>query len=182
MYLGGHSIPIPKHIQTEIETKFKECTLREQRRNNLVIFQLQEEPATSQNERQQKDKQAFRELCSAILEEEIHPTKLYRLGPKIGNKTRPLKVELSENQTKHKILKNAIKLKDTPNFNSTAIAPDYTPQQLEERRLLVKELRRRKANGETNIQIRSGKITTVQPRQTVEPRQAPAAENRQDFQ
>ena len=43
------------------------------------------------------------------------------------------------------------------------ISPDRTKKQQEEHRQLVLQLKKRKADGETNIGIRNGRIVSLQP-------------------
>ena len=82
------------------------------------------------------------------------------------SRCRPLLLKFNSYEYKQNVLShcsNDMKYLDVETRASTPIhySMDLTEQQREERRELVAEMRRRKTNGEENLEIRSGKIVTI---------------------
>lgn len=66
---------------------------------------------------------------------------ILRIGKKLENKTRPILVELSSYNKKLEILKNSGNLKGTGLY----VCPDLTQQELEERKILIENLKAARA-------------------------------------
>ncbi len=92
-----------------------------------------------------------------------------RLGSadKVKDKIRPVKVTLTagRKQIRNDIIRAATNLRKSSEkrFEKTFINPDKTREEQKEDYNLRCELRKRKAAGEKNLQIRNNKIVTIQP-------------------
>ena len=84
----------------------KEIQDKEERRNNFIVYNLEEPKTNLKNERIKQDKETMLKVISDTLEVEIDVTNILeatRLGKdKIEGKKRPLLVIMSEEQTKNK--------------------------------------------------------------------------------
>ena len=76
----------------------------------------------------------------------------------MSERPRPLILTLNNLDTKTEILEGAYKLSHTPEWRNIYVAPDRTPKEREEHKMLRDELKRRRQEGEENIVIRKGKI------------------------
>ena len=86
--------------------------------------------------------------------------KITRLGRKSTNKDskpRPLKLNLPNEATKYKIIRNTYRLKSCSNHPNIGLKFDLTRQQQSEERELRKELEQRKAANE-DVMIYRGRI------------------------
>ena len=140
-----------------------EIKMRERKKNNLMMFKLPESPNQSPAE-------AFKEDFVNIMNI-IDPKKslsstdvidVFRIGEKDASKTRPVVIRFSSTEKRNEMLQLRnlyCKTKDNSSKVQVFLAPDRTNKQIQEHKLLVDELnRRRNVEGETDIQIRNGKI------------------------
>ena len=146
------------HILTQVEE-----IERERRKNNIVIFNLQEPNGEDGTERYREDE----EKCGKIFIEELgvqdlRIEKLIRLGKKSENLRRPLLVKLGSDDEKKTVLKVASKLRNSKNFERLYIARDMTASEREKEKKLRAELIQRKRQGESEIIIRRGKIIRIE--------------------
>ena len=156
-----------------MEEQFEEKEEREKRKNNIVIVNIPESDKETNKEREIDDITHAASLLNKVLEvneEEI--SNPIRIGKKReGNKKpRMLKLTITSEEKKKNIIKNAYQLnlnvKDP--YKRVYINNDLTPMQRDQEHRLRDELRRRKADGETNLKIRSGKIVREEPKPTKE--------------
>ena len=134
---------------------------RERRKQNLVIFGLQESEGSSSSNRNMLDASAFSRSVSSqfkIKIENIRIVKTARLGRINPEKPRPLLVSLSDSSSRRYLLQNSKILRGNPEYNKVYISPDLSPKEREANKKLQMELRQRRQDGETNLIIRKGKI------------------------
>lgn len=123
----------------------------DKRKCNLVIAGIGEED---------NEKEVTHKIIHFLLGEEEGQDiikHIERVGKRVPDKNRLVKITLQNTRLKTKLLKNGLKLKGT-DLKNYYISPDLTPsQQLEDKRLRdkVKEL---KEQGMDNIKISKGKI------------------------
>lgn len=131
------------------------------RKNNLILFKLPESAESEPEEQIKAD-------CSAvknILEERVtissgEVVNITRLGRKEDNKVRPLLIKFKNEEKKWEVLKSSKGLRllrdnvSYPLFMSV----DRTLKEQQSRKILLKELRERKNNGEENLMIRNNSI------------------------
>ena len=88
-------------------------------------------------------------------------TSVVRLGKRIPDRHRLLKVTLDSVSRKIQVLRNAKKLRNTQNWKEIFITPDMTPREREKNKELREELKRRRELGEERLVIRKGQITLL---------------------
>lgn len=119
------------------DSVFYEMSERESRKCNLVFHGVPEPPRSVKagTEKKKLDLENISSICSAIespvnIETEIKfCARLGRLDPAKPDQTRPLLVGACDVNTKQKILNNARKLKDLPNYKKVGICADLTKLQ-----------------------------------------------------
>ena len=140
--------PSSRSVATNI---VKEC-----RKNNLIFYNIPE-PSTQS---WKADSDFVVNLCKATYNFEIQVAKAFCLGKKTENKCRPLLVRLNDDELKSKILtKSYLSHSKTP-YEDIYISTDKTKAEQAKHKLLVEELKARRAKGETNIIIHGDSIIT----------------------
>ena len=142
-----------------------DAKIKEIKMFNVVMFDLPESKKSSAKKAYKDD---FIKVMNIIDPDQNlkdgDVTDLYRIGNKEASSTRPLIIRFNSSKLRNDILK----LRDlvyTNKKNKTTkifIAPDRTREEREERKKLVDEMRRRKANNE-DVVIRNGKVIPRQP-------------------
>lgn len=108
------------------------------KKNNVVIHSLEEYDA-------QNDINQVINLNKAIGNEDFSNNnilRIYRIGRKYGDKSRPLKVELDSHVTKLNIMRNACQLKHSGHYGHISIQHDLTKIQTIEFKKVKQESRR----------------------------------------
>ena len=128
----------------------------------MICFKVQEQESTSGEERQKADLQAVQSIIRDELD--IDPptiSKVLRLWKFDKEKTRPLKIVLSSEDDRTKVLSRmtAMRKAKDPVLSDVFIVPDLPQEERQHRKVLRNELSRRKASGEENLVIYRGKIT-----------------------
>ena len=120
-------------VKDVVSLQSKEEKERKERENNVIMFNLDEDP-TTENENDNKDKDFVENLCKNILEiPNIKVQKMFRLGRKSETKIRPLKMVFENNSDKRVFFGNLYKLKNSePNIKKVSICQDLTLLQREE--------------------------------------------------
>ena len=119
-------------------------------RNTLIVFNIPESSSPSLSVKEEHDKNFWKNLCSALGQAHITPTKLVRLnwtrpGP------RPIRVELSPETNAEKIILLSEILRQHETLGNTRVAPDLPWSEREARRL-------RKASNPSENQLRPKSI------------------------
>ena len=153
-----------KEILQNVNNEIDERMERFKRRNNLIIYGLEENGKKDREEAQKIDEDKVKKI---LLELEITVARLNiaRLGrdAKTDGKPRPVKVELENEAEKYKILKKASNIRSTnvEEFKKIVISGDMTLKQRELDKNLREELKERRMNGERNLKIRNGKVVEI---------------------
>ena len=133
---------------------------------NVCIFNIPESP----KDNPEASFKADVEKLHSVLKEKIELKKediktFYRRGKELNpEKVRPIIVSLANRDIREKLLKlRNLQYVDSDKSCNIYINPDRTPREIEAHKLLVKELRERRANSEDNLIIKNGKIITNQP-------------------
>nr|CAH7767401.1 unnamed protein product [Callosobruchus chinensis] len=140
----------------DFEDVVAEVTERQKRRNNIIIFNVDEpdqnKPVADQI---QQDKATVKELLQYVVPDmALSDVKPFRLGRHATAKKRPIKVVLQKSDVVRNILKNSSSLKNSRNHRSIVISQDRTMKQIEYYKALKQELVDRKSAGETNLRIK----------------------------
>lgn len=129
--------PGPSCINTD--DVIQEVREQEERRNNLVLFNVEESKSHDTGDRIKHDKEEVKEIariCNvSIRRDEV--LKAVRLGKK-GENSRPLVVKLSSEDKKRDMLKNADKL-GRSKYKKVGLQQDLTPKQKEKEKELKEE-------------------------------------------
>ena len=144
----------------------KELEDKERRKNNL-IFNVPEPTTPSWK----ADSAYISDLCRTAFNLNIEIIKLFRLGKKIDQKHRPLLICLSNHEIKAIILSKSFIFCQTSPYEDIFVSTDMTKAEQARRKLLVEQLKSRKAREETDIIIRGDSIVTrskSRQQQTVE--------------
>ena len=150
-------------IMLKLNHEMEEKLERFKRRNNLIIYGLPECKNGDEDERLRVDTSRIDKLFREL---EVNALKIniQRLGNKITEKPRPIKIELENEATKYKILKKAGKIKtiSEEELKQIIISGDMTLKQRELDKILREELKERRLKGEKNIKIKNGKIVNTE--------------------
>ncbi|KAK4322910.1 hypothetical protein Pmani_006359 [Petrolisthes manimaculis] len=171
-------VQLKKEIIEEIYEEFEEREMKEKKKNNLIIFNIEETEYPSRQEKIQKELdtciQVFKEIQSEVKDEDIVET--FRIGKyrrKEGNeegqeeeqtqikrKPRPILVKLKDERTKWEIIKKAKTIRNSRNdtFRKVWIVPDLTMKERERDKELRRELQEKREAGEEGWYIRRGKL------------------------
>ena len=112
-----------------------EQQLQERKKNNLVVFGLQED--------QQDDVSQLRALLSSLgADIDVVNTQFFWTGRNL-KKPRPLIVKLRNQEEKAEILFKAKRLKNNQNWQGVSITHDLTKQQCQEEKIVELELKKK---------------------------------------
>lgn len=131
-------------MKNKIETLEKkiEYLEKEKKRNNIVLFGLEEKNNSSSTELLQSVQEIFKSDLKITLEA-IEVSKIHRIGLKKENKIRPILITFANNWKRNEILKLKKSLKDV------YVTEDFPKEVLEKRRELKPKLIEERAKGNT---------------------------------
>lgn len=133
------------NTEFEMDAVIEELYDRQKRANNIIIFNLQENPTSA------ADIDSIKEVLSDIVPDPITVLSASRMGRANKNGNRALKVTLSNNETVMNIIKNRSRMKRE---RKVFINVDLTPSQRDKYRKLEEQLKQRIHNGEQNLVIK----------------------------
>lgn len=145
----------PKINSLNLSDALNEIKERELKKDNVIIFNLEEKD---------DDKTSFNSICE-VLEVDVQPEKLFRIGSTTSGKCRPLIVKTNSVASKSVLLRNAHKLRNLPDVDprkKAVLKQDLTRKEQDAQRALFNELKTRRSLGES-IVIRNGKIVSKSP-------------------
>ena len=160
---------IDNKIKDRMETIIEDKDEIEERKYNLVIFELPEKASANRNtpwsteEKIKYDTQTMKDIITHDLGVGLSPKNdIYharRLGGWKKGVNRPLKITFDSIYTKRDVLSHARSLRDSedPVLQKIYINPDLTEKQREEDKALRKQMWERRGNNE-NVVIRRGQI------------------------
>lgn len=164
------SIEEPKKQFTSYMSSFmNEEKEKEKRRLNLIIHNIKESADTDSSVRKEHDITLVESTLKQYLGVSTKVEKAARLGKRTDksstDKPRLLKITISSEHDKAKILRSCTKLRhheNPPEIQKLFITPDLTPHEQEVNKNLRSELK--KLNREGNLyRIKNGKITRREP-------------------
>ena len=147
--MSDSSCSVAVDIVRELEDK--EC-----RKNNLIFYNVPEPTTISQK----TDSAYISDLCRITFNLNVEIIKLFRTGKKIDKKHRPLLIRLSNYEVKAKILSKSFILRQTNPYENIFVSADITKAEQARHKLLVEQVKSRRARGETDIIIRGDSIVT----------------------
>ena len=102
-------------------------------------------------------------MSSELKIESIQVLRAIHLGKCKDSGPRVLKVTLDNEKSKWRIIKEAIKLRNSANWKNVYISPDLTRKEREHNKKSRLELKQRKDQGEKNLIIKRGRIVDRNP-------------------
>lgn len=142
---------IEKEQLTGICETLAEMEDRKLRSKNVIMFNVPESSGNSHPEIMSEDLNKVKSILHNVSNVDTSQIKLYRLGKKDTNKTRPIKIELPDKYQARTVLQN----KGIPYENVIIKTKnDLTMLQRQEVQNLWKELEDRKSKGENNLIIK----------------------------
>lgn len=171
-------IQLKKEILEEVFEELEERNEKERKKNNLLIFGIEEADYASRQEKVEGELnicvQVFEEIQSEVRNEDIVET--FRIGKRrnVGEiegrgeerqtqarkKPRPILVKLRDERTKWNIIKRAKTIRQSriDTLKNVWIVPDLTMRERERDRELRQELQEKRDAGEEGWFIRRGKL------------------------
>ena len=137
---------VKEAVTTEQSTtaSVKEIAEREERKSNIVVFNVPECISVVSEERVKHDEEYVTDLLKATKSEKLTVKKVFRLGPKADN-ARPLKVIFDSETSKTTMLKNCRHLKGNRKYDGVNVTKDLTFLERKERKNLDVERKRKQA-------------------------------------
>ncbi|KAG5894689.1 hypothetical protein JTB14_034737 [Gonioctena quinquepunctata] len=123
---------------------------RSTRSSNILFHNIEESSSRNFKERIEQDTLKCKQIFDA-LDINVGPFKVWRLG-QASNRSRPLKVTLSNNSNALFCIKNKRKLSE--NFPNIRIAADLTLSQRNYMKSIYEQLNERKRNGENDLVVK----------------------------
>jgi hypothetical protein len=145
----------------QLKSSIDELREKDDKNSNINIFNIPESVAASATDRKNDDIVIYKDICKSIDVEAHEIINIFRIGGKTEGKTRPLVVK-SNAHIKNQILMNAKKMRhvaDNVVYKKAVLKPDLIKDEQQQEKILISELKRRKALGE-KVFIRRGKIET----------------------
>ena len=145
-----------EEVKDEMRGEIKE---REEKKENIVVYGLEESVEEDGKKRKEDDRKAVYAMVDAIdVEFKGEMKGSYRAGPKVqGDRPRPLIVTIEDDETREKILANARRMAGKDQWKWVYVARDLTWKQREELRKEEKKLKdeaekkTKKENDEGNV-------------------------------
>ena len=113
-----------QYIDKKVDERMNEMQNREERKNNLVLFNIPESEHADGADRKQDDRQFIDNVLAYLNATDCTYVNVFRLGKK-GTSPRPLKVTSVTNRSK--ILKASKELRNSPSYKEVYVNKDMTP-------------------------------------------------------
>lgn len=135
----------------------------EKRKNNVIIFGLNESRADSSAASKEDDLRSVASLSASLGVRDLKIQDCFRLGKRgLHQRPRPVKVICRDSQQRHSLISSAFRIPQLDQdlgFRRVFIKPDLSPKEQEADRLLRQELKSRRAAGE-RVFLRGGRFVT----------------------
>lgn len=139
------------------EMMLSELSERNDRKQNIIVFNVEEIDAQDGVQRRDHDLRVVRDVLGVISTSiDSEHIEVHRVGRYVGNGNhhRPLKVRLNNVKDVHTVIKNTPKLRNSQSFNSINISFDRTRRQIDYYKKIKAELNSRVEAGATNLRIK----------------------------
>jgi hypothetical protein len=168
-------------IEKKVEEVLHDHRDREERGNNIVIFNVEESQGADQEAQKRSDCNEIKHILDTVIPglatDKVE--KVMRLGKKPDSKNnskpRPIKVVLKDQETRNSVLRKAWRLKDHNSLKKVGIAADKTVKERNEEKACREEYRTRKA--QEDVVIFKGKVVTKEEREVCRKRERGVVEN-----
>jgi len=149
-------------IDGKVQSAVEEYRDREARKCNLIVHQVPESSLPDAKERNAEDTAVVSQILVDIGVQDAKLESVVRLGKRIPDKHRLMKVTVDSVSSKIQALRNAKRLRNTQHWKEVFVTPDMTPKEREKNKALREELKRRRDDGEEHLVIRNGEIAKVE--------------------
>lgn len=154
-------------IIVKIAEEQEEAEEIRKRKNNVVIFGVQESAESDSEKRRTEDEDRLQTVLHLIKCDTTTVNKIVRMGRRPEQKDakpRPMLVTMASEKQKDQVLAKSKNLKRSGHeeMDKVFIVQDLTPRQRERRKRLVQELKDRKQKGEGHLIIAGGRIVDGQ--------------------
>ena len=144
---------IEKQIEAHMNQLFDEQKERDEKKNNVIIYNVEEEEESDAEKEMEGDIKKVRKILSVVLPDPnvvtLTASNVSRCGYRKENKTRPVKVKLNDNSLKGRIFVNSWKLKEKEEFRRIGISNDKTKaEQMKDRELRARLEEKKQQTGE----------------------------------
>ena len=161
-------LAVEEKIKVQLSESLDELREREERKNNLIFFNVKESTKEDDDEAIQEDIQIIKSIIQYTNPElpkvidKITEEKTIRLGKRPApndqsSKPRPIKLTLPQESDKYKIMKNSFKLKTFKEHPKIGVRLDLSKQQQLEEKALKEEVERRR-NLKEDVMIFRGQV------------------------
>ena len=137
---------IESKLSASADRSIKEMTQREERRQNLVLFNVPESDSVESEDRKMHDSVFLKDIQSAM-GTNAKLSNVIRIGV-YNDQNRPLRVKTSSPQDHRDMLSSAKKLQESDDFKEVYISRDMTPLERDQWKALVRERKEKQANSE----------------------------------
>jgi len=170
--LEGHCVL--DRVEDVVRSKFREDKEEEEeidkRKTSIIVHGLKESTDCDAEARKKSDESDIINMLHEIKCDEVSVVNAIRLGKRdeTAAKPRPLKIVVSSEDQKIKVLQMAKNLRRTKNkgLEGVFLHQDLTPKQRGERQRLVKEMENRMKAGEKDLIIVNWKIVALKKKKT----------------
>lgn len=141
---------------SQFEEIVQEVVERQNRRNNIIIFGMEEQTNLTKEDRINAEKADVSRIFTHLIPNIKTMSNVRRLGKyDAGRSTpRPVKVTLASSEQVFALLKKSGSLKENDMYKHIYLATDQTPRQIQYYKKIKMELNRRIEDGEENIKIK----------------------------
>ena len=151
-------------LKVTVEEAFEDSKEKQEKKNNLILFNLPESESKEEKVSQEEDLAKVRQILKYVnggsSVQDLEDNQISRMGERKDSSPRPrgIKIIFSNFHNKMKILKNAIMLGKKEEYKKFGLSPDKTWNERQADIELRKELEIRKAAGEDVIIYRGNVI------------------------
>ena len=169
--LLSQTSPITESVATRVIDEYRD---RESRKLSIIVHKVPESVAAELSASTAHDSKWITDIVNIIGAGPVEVVTITRLGKKLDDKPRLLKVQLSNLHQKRRTLANTKKLRETSGtFQKVYVTPDLSLTERQENKCLRDELFQHKKDGKKDLIIRRGKIvkkiTSAEPAPTCAP-------------
>ena len=124
---------------------------RRSRASNIIVHGVKEDREEEEESTSRNDKMFVSNLLGALEEKEKQPMFIGRIGKKVADKNRPIKVALKNESEKKAIFKKLRLLKGKDEFKGVSVAEDYTESERKVFKLWSDKAKERSSNEAENV-------------------------------
>lgn len=148
-------------VKDIVSEELKERYDKEKRKNNIVLYNIQEVEGESEEANKEDDLIKCKTVLQQVrVEREVNVRGVIRLGKKVQGKARPMLVRLGDESMKWNVMRNLKNLKFTQMqwVKKVSVTKDLTLKEREESKRLWEQLQEKRRQGEDGWFIKNDKL------------------------